>query len=209
MNHADLEGAWRKQVERELKGKSYDDYLIWKSLDRFSIESWQDKPPEHIPSLPPLTEPWKITEPVYETDAQAANARALEALMNGAESIWFFKAFKGAAAEVAKKDIDTSIAPVFFSGDQPVDAFRSFLKEGTNPEIPSGQLLMIDGRRLRERGCSIIDEVALIIAQALFACDKVGFDHPPLFVTGTGTAFLTEIAKLRALRWLWSSILVK
>ena len=62
--------------------------------------------------------------------------------------------------------------------------------------------------RLRERGANVIDEIALLLTQAIEFGSKTNFDSQPIFITGIGNAFLTEISKLRALRWLWQSILV-
>ena len=44
----DTTKAWRARVERELKGKSFEDFLIWKSMEGFEIDSWQNKRPNNL-----------------------------------------------------------------------------------------------------------------------------------------------------------------
>lgn len=204
---SDSTESWKARVEKELKGKSFEDHLIWKSSEGFEIEAWQNTLPSPLASLPPLESPWKILEPIYATDAQTANSLALDALMHGAEGIWFYKSFMGAAAEVAGKVVDTKVAPVFVRGGNCIDPFRNLLKHGENQSIPEGVTLLLSGKRLRERGAGVVDEVAFLITQAIEIGNNAGFETPMLFHTGVGNAFLTEIGKLRALRWLWSSVL--
>lgn len=205
----DLKDAWKERVEKELKGKSYSDFLEWQSLDGFQIEAWQDQLPDPTPNLPALGSPWRIVEPVYETDAQAANKKALDALMAGAEAIWFQKGFLGAAAEVAGNQIDQSIAPVFIEGESCKDVYRGMLKTGSEPEIQENTFAILNGQRFRERGATAVQEVALLLTQGIEWGRKHGFDAPMMFQVGNGSAFLTEIAKMRALRWLWSGILLR
>jgi methylmalonyl-CoA mutase len=202
------DAQWKLLVEKELKGKSFDDFLVWNSLDGFSIEAWQSALPSPLPNLAPLNEAWKIIEPIYESDAQKANATALSALNHGAEGIWFKKGFLGAAANVASHQIDQGIAPVFIENGNVTDVYRSLLKTGSEEEISVSDTLLLDGQRIRERGGSTIDELVVLISQGLEASRKFGFDSNLLFKTAAGSGFLTEVAKIRALRWLWSQILV-
>jgi methylmalonyl-CoA mutase len=205
----DTTKAWRARVERELKSKSFEDFLIWKSMEGFEIDSWQNKRPNNLPQLIPGNAPWKIVEPIYATDAQQANLLALQALNSGAEAIWYQKSFLGAASEVVSKDIDQNIARVFIYGGNIIDPYQSLLKTGDILDIKNiNTQCILDGNRLRERGANVIDEIALLLTQAIEFGSKTNFDSQPIFITGIGNAFLTEISKLRALRWLWQSILV-
>ncbi len=204
---ADNTPAWKARVEKELKGKSFDDFLVWKSLDGFEIEAWQNTLPNPLPQLQPLQSPWKSLEPIYETDAQLANKKAINALMTGAEAIWFEKRFMGAAAEVACNTIDQEIAPVFINHTSFEDTFSSLLKHNNALEINPNKAQLINGLRLRERGASTIQEIAYCLAQAIEIGNTIGFDKSIIFKLGYGNQFLTEIAKTRALRWLWSGIL--
>lgn len=203
----DSTSAWKARVERELKGKAFDDFLIWKSLDGFEIEAWQNQLPTPLPQLVPLSNPWKSLEPIYETDAQKANEKALNALMNGAEAVWFQKSFKGAAAEVATLNIDQSIAPVFINHESLYDIYQTLLKDDQVIDLKSDKSMLINGLRFRNRGASVVQEIAFCLAQAIELGTANGFEKPLIFKLGYGNQFLTEIAKTRALRWLWVGIL--
>lgn len=198
---------WRQRVEKELKGKSFEDFLVWKSIDGFQIEAWSNQLPGQLCQLRPLESPWKLLELVNNQDAQLANKSALHALMNGAEAVWFTKSFHGAAKEVATNGIDEKIAPVFISGNTICDPYHSLLKHGAQDEIKASTTQVINGHRLRERGCSVIQEIAFMLAQAIELCDTIGFDSSLYFKTGVGSGYLTETSKIRAIRWLWASAL--
>lgn len=201
---------WHNRIEKELRGKNFDDFLIWKSIDGFEIESWQDSLPKVRPSLHPLDDAWKIIEPVYEENAQLANKAALHALMNGAEGIWFGKGFLGAAAEVVRTGIDEQIAPVFINGNTHIDIYKEPLKSGNWSDFETtDQTISLNGLRLRERGATAIDEIAILLAQAIEQFRGHAPNKVFLFKTGVSASYLTEIAKIRALRWLWLGILKK
>ena len=198
---------WRNRVEKELKGKSYNDHLVWESLDGFKIESWQNQPPKNQCNLIPLSRAWHLMTMVTEQDAQTANKIALKSLMNGSEATWFTKSFQGAAEAVVRNGIDDSIASVFIAGNTIFDPYHTLLKSGSDSEVNLDQQIVFDGKRLRERGSTAIQEIAYLICQAIEWCSKHGFDRDVYFKTANGSGFLTEMAKIRALRWIWSSIL--
>ena len=43
---------WRQRVEKELKGKSFEDFLVWKSIDGFQIEAWSNQLPGQLCQTP-------------------------------------------------------------------------------------------------------------------------------------------------------------
>ena len=119
---------------------------------------------------------WKIVEPIYATDAQQANLLALQALNSGAEAIWYQKSFLGAASEVVSKDIDQNIARVFIYGGNIIDPYQSLLKTGDILDIKNiNTQCILDGNRLRERGANVIDEIALLLTQAIEFGSKTNF----------------------------------
>lgn len=199
---------WRAQVDKELKGKPYEDFLVWRSIEGFDMESWQDQLPEMVPNLINSKEPWKAIEYINEQNATEANSKALASLMAGAEGVWFEKSFRGAAAEVAMKSIDQSYAPVFIKHETLLDFFGPTLKDGTQPVSADGDTLLLRGERLRERGATVIQEVALMLSQGIEALANIKSPSNILFSTGLGSSYLTELSKIRAFRWLWSSALM-
>jgi len=198
--------TWKSIVQKELKEKAYADYLIWKSLDGFEIESWQNELPIDRAKLVPLTEPWKITEPIFETDAKLANTLALNALNSGAEAIWFDKSFHGAAADVATHGIDQHIARVFVRENTWHDPFKSLLHSGISREL-NNKTYLLNGLRMRERGANAVQEIGFVIAQFLELLETKGAHLDCIVQLGYGSSFITETAKTRAFRWLWRSVL--
>ncbi len=204
----DSSSSWRNRVEKELKEKEYKEFLHWKSINGFDIESWQSSVPQPRVRLQPLKSAWKIIEPIYSQNAQKANELALKSLMNGAEGIWYSKNYLGAAAEVVRSGIDEKVAPVFINDSTHIDIYRPLLKSSLKANFEEhNQPILLNGLRPRERGASIIDEVAILVSQGLESLRKDRKPDSILFYTGVGSEYLTEIAKIRSLRWLWSSIL--
>lgn len=201
---------WKALADKELQGKSFEEYLVWKSADGFEMQSYQDQLPELLAKLPPLKQPWQALEYIGTDNAGEANRQALSALMSGAEAIWFDHPFQGEKDKtIALDKIDTAIAPVFINGVDVKDPFEFFLKSGseTKPVEAADQNLILNGSVLRERGAGIIEEIALVITQALEVARVKGPDQHLVFKLAFGTSYLAEIAKLRAFRWLWAGIL--
>lgn len=196
---------WKNRVMAELKDKSFDDYLIWQSLDGFEVDAWQSAPPKICTTPPTNSKPWKIVEPIFEMDAQSANKTALDALNNGAESAYFFKKFLGAAAAVAVKNIDQEIAPIFIPDNTHHDLYKPLLKHAVRPDF-SHNRLMLDGARFRNCGAGPLEEAAYLIAQLIETNESADNLEMVLVKTGVGASYLTEIAKIRAMRWIFSSL---
>ena len=207
---ADTYQDWKKRVEKELRGQSFEDLLVWKSMDGFIQPSYEITLPSPLPKLIPREKAWQIIEPIFEEHAIDANKHALSALNAGSEGVWFNKSFLGAAAQVATKDIIVDIAPAFIKGGNVIDIFKPLLKGVSleiNSDINHGHLILLDGNRYRERGATPIAEIAWMLASAIQLL-QMGFSPSSiLFKSSYGSAFLTEIAKTRAIRWLWTAIL--
>lgn len=200
--------AWRALLDKELKGSSYDEFLHWKSTEGFEIESYQDTLPSPMPVLLPLKRAWMAVEYVPETDAAAANKHALRALMTGAEAIWFSYPFAEQSAKIAAAQVETNIAPVFMEGQTFRDVFEPLLREGGSVDVqPGGSMILMDGARLRERGATVVEECALLLAQGIEMLDAGVAPQSMMFKSGFANLYLSEIAKLRALRWLWAAVL--
>jgi len=197
--------SWRSLAEKELKGKEFNDFLVWNNIDGITLQSWQDTLPNTLPQPPLRTTPWKILECITETDAQSANKDALNALMQGAEAIWFDKGYLGAAKEVVTKGIDQSIAPVFVRGENAVDIYANLFRSGESPNTETEGALLLDGRHIRERGGSPVQEVAVLLAQFIEVAQNNDHLEQVIIRTCNGSSFLTELSKLRALRWLLDS----
>ena len=96
-------GEWEDLIRVDLKGADYDRKLIWKTLEGIPIRPYYSsedlKDLEHLKSLPgefpfvrgkkTMSNDWLVRQDICVDDIVAANAKALDALRNGAGSIGF------------------------------------------------------------------------------------------------------------------------
>lgn len=81
-------------------------------------------------------------------------------------------------------------------------------------EAPNFYGIAVNGAQFGNRGATMVQEIAFILSMAVDYTNQLaarGFSWPDIyqnmqFLVSTGTHYFFEIAKLRALRWLWSSI---
>jgi methylmalonyl-CoA mutase len=83
--------AWKAQIEKDLKGKPYED-LIWHLANDLSIEPFYQK--EELEAKPSFIKPshhndWDICEWIVHIDQKEGNKIALDALMGGANALVF------------------------------------------------------------------------------------------------------------------------
>lgn len=116
--------AWRQLVEKELKGKSYSDFLFGKDIVGKSIEAYQDA--SDVSSLPLETKTVQSAVQYFASsstkkgfrifieDEQKANKEALEVLKQGVDSILFKTHQAEMDFDVLLKDIDLSLIDVAF-----------------------------------------------------------------------------------------------
>ncbi|MFQ3597004.1 MAG: methylmalonyl-CoA mutase subunit beta [Chloroherpetonaceae bacterium] len=86
---------WLSEIARDLKGKSFEETLVWHSLDSIDVQpiyTDEDVKPFALPFKP--TGEWLIREEIFEQDISQANARALDVLNRGAMALAFFVAPK-------------------------------------------------------------------------------------------------------------------
>lgn len=187
-----------KAAAKELGQPDVFSALEWHSPDGFDVNAFSHSS-ALAKELPRNEKPWHIAAYINESDATAANKLALYALNHGAESTWFTKPFQGASALVATAGIERQIAPVWLQGADLCDAFYS------NARARDG--IIVNSARYRDSGCSAVQEVAFALAQAAEANEARQFSGTTVFYTASGTAFLTEVAKLRALQLLWTGLI--
>ncbi|MCT4628713.1 methylmalonyl-CoA mutase subunit beta [Winogradskyella sp.] len=83
--------AWKQKIQADLKGADYNDTLIWKTNEGIDV-----KPFYHSDEFETLAETstskateWKICQTIEVIDTKEANAKAINAIERGAESILF------------------------------------------------------------------------------------------------------------------------
>jgi len=81
---------WKQQIQYELKGADYNETLIWESPEGIKVKPFyhNDETEVSLNAIVP-TKPFAIVQNIFVHDVKKSNARALETLQRGAESIRF------------------------------------------------------------------------------------------------------------------------
>ena len=81
---------WKQQIQYELKGADYNETLIWESPEGIKVKPFyhNDETEVNLDAIVP-TKPFAIVQNIFVHDVQKSNARALETLQRGAESVRF------------------------------------------------------------------------------------------------------------------------
>ncbi|WP_420319818.1 methylmalonyl-CoA mutase subunit beta [Flagellimonas sp.] len=254
---------WKQKIQFDLKGADYNETLVWESLEGIAV-----KPFYHAEDLDSLKtfdlrerHDWKIAQSIYAGDAEKANAKALDSLKRGAESLIFTIPHEDFDVEVLLANIDLKNTPLHFNFEflapEPIKRLFNYLdgkqsnvslnidiighlaKDGNwfhNLEKDHSLLeeiheldknqnsittLSVDLSHYQNAGANMVQQLAYGLAHAneylnhfhgsLEAADtersqSVERSLPIAFKVSVGSNYFFEIAKLRALRWLWNSI---
>ncbi len=138
---------WLAEITRDLKGKSFDETLVWHTLEGFEVQpiyTDEDVSPFPVPFKP--TGEWLIREEIFEQDVSQANARALDVLNRGAMALAFFATPKSdAEMRTLLNGIWLEAAPVhFYTCSNPVQTLTLLLNEvrsrNLDPKFVHGSL---------------------------------------------------------------------
>lgn len=85
---------WKQQIQYELKGDDYNETLVWESPEGIKVKPFyhaDDSEASETVNLDAIvpTKPFAIVQNIFVHDVQKSNARALETLQRGAESVRF------------------------------------------------------------------------------------------------------------------------
>ncbi len=254
---------WIAQVTKDLKGKNFDDTLVWHSLENFNIQPYYAK--EDLDNLPlaemqaaqknKKTGSWQNRPSVQYTNEKETNALIINYLQRGADAV----NIDLLNVDVSQIDfvkllntIKLSETPIFFAtlqgsellinlakfvhylpkGGVEVDVIKHLFAsvssdnnkltwENTKHAIlrteqfPNFRALSVSSHLFHNAGANAVQELAFTIAAAVENLDKLtdfGLSAELIidkleFSVSVGTNYFIEIAKLRALRYLWSKIL--
>lgn len=216
---ADFE-AWKQRVIKEVKGEE-----AFKALYKTTAEGVEIKPyytlenlEGEIPSINSSDKAWKIQEHIKVNSTEQALKQAKEALQKGADEIVF---------EIDSDKANTilsQIQPFVFRLNQNAKAvagsFRADILSNllnTNSFTPNEfeklvkkhtGTLEVNGSQYHNAGANICTEIAITLAHANEYLN-VGTNAPVLFNVAVGSDYFFEIAKLRALRKLWSVVAIE
>ena len=81
---------WKQQIQYELKGADYNETLVWESPEGIKVKPFyhNDETTVNLDAIVP-TKPFAIVQNIFVHDVKKSNARALETLQRGAESVRF------------------------------------------------------------------------------------------------------------------------
>ena len=105
---------WKQKIQVDLKGADYNESLIWKTnegidvkpfyhLDEFD-ETFTNTKPQH----------WSICQSIFVANVEKSNAKALDALKRGAESIKFIIPNKEVSVENLIQNINLDTTSLYF-----------------------------------------------------------------------------------------------
>ena len=81
---------WKQQIQYELKGADYNETLVWESPEGIKVKPFyhNDETEINLNAIMP-SKPFAIVQNIFVHDVKKSNARALETLQRGAESVRF------------------------------------------------------------------------------------------------------------------------
>jgi len=200
---------WEAVIQADLKGADYEKKLIWKTLEGISVKPYYRKADtdgiswllNNLPGEFPFARGtkktnnnWEIRENIYEENVAAANAAAKHALERGADAVCFLHG--------TKADI-----PALSAGIDQGKAYFDFLENNS----------IIKTDSYHNAGANIIQELSIALSAGLDQMDTLTDAGQSAeqaagqisFSISVGSRYFLEIAKIRALRILWSNILKK
>ncbi|RAK20194.1 heterodimeric methylmalonyl-CoA mutase small subunit [Flavobacterium aquaticum] len=85
---------WKQQIQYELKGADYNETLVWESPEGIKVKPFYHNDDSEVSEEVNLdaivpTKPFAIVQNIFVHDVKKSNARALETLQRGAESVRF------------------------------------------------------------------------------------------------------------------------
>ncbi len=136
---------WKQKIQADLKGADYNDSLIWKSPEGIDVKPFYNY--EDIGKIKAAPETrasdWKTGQLIFAGNTQNANAKALDVLNRGAESIFFHIPSDQVSVNDLLKGIDLATVTVYIALDFLSEAYiDQFLKISKHTD--AGIFLNID-----------------------------------------------------------------
>jgi methylmalonyl-CoA mutase len=254
---------WIAQVTKDLKGKNFDDTLVWHTFENLDIQPYysqedlQNLPIEQIQAVQKNKKSanWQNRPLVKYTNEKETNLLVISNLQKGADAVIIdFGNIDINQIDWVKllNNIKLSDSPIYFKTLQSLDVLANLTKfvhyqpkgglytdiiastfsnesleltintwENTKKAIlqtnqyPNFQAFTVSSHLFHNAGANAVQELAFTLASAVEYLDKLTeLELSPEqiitkfeFSVSIGTNYFLEIAKLRALRYLWSKIL--
>ena len=108
--------AWKQKIQADLKGADYNETLVWNSLEGISVKPFYNA--DEYNKFPNASSTkatsWKICQSIFVANTEKSNAKAIDALQRGAESIKFIIPTSEVSIETLLQNIDLASTPIHF-----------------------------------------------------------------------------------------------
>lgn len=105
---------WKQTIQAGLKGADYNETLVWKTPEGIDVKPFYTaEDTDAFPAFTATPGRWKIGQAVYAGKASQANAKALDALERGAESLLFIIPSEKTDIAALLKDISLDTTPIY------------------------------------------------------------------------------------------------
>jgi methylmalonyl-CoA mutase len=108
--------AWKQKIQADLKGADYNEALIWNSIEGIDVKPFYHA--DNLNEFPNVSATkataWRICQSIYVANTEKSNAKAIDALQRGAESIKFIIPTTEVSIEALTQNIDLASTPIFF-----------------------------------------------------------------------------------------------
>ena len=107
---------WKQQIQYELKGADYNETLVWESPEGIKVKPFyhNDETEVNLNAITP-SKPFTIVQNIFVHDVKKSNARALETLQRGAESVRFTLENDAVSIEELMQNLPTENVNYYFN----------------------------------------------------------------------------------------------
>ncbi len=179
--------AWKQKIQYELKGKDYNEQMVWESLEGIKVKPfYHSEDVTNSKGLLATAAPnWKIGHIIYAGNAIMANERALEFLGKGAEAIQFIIPDEKVDTQLLLKNIDLSSHRIYLSMQfLSKDFIKNLFSKVANANRIFLQLDLIDNLsrtgnwyRSLERDHQDLNELVDVDSNNLFSVDTSLYEN--------------------------------
>ena len=105
---------WKQKIQVDLKGVDYNDTLIWHTNEGIDVKPFYHSDELDIKTNPSFTKAtaFKICQFIFVAHTEKSNAKALDAISRGAESIVFIIPSEDVSVNDLLKNIDSTSTPI-------------------------------------------------------------------------------------------------
>lgn len=262
--HTHTKEQWKLQAVKELKGKNFDEMMVWNIDKNIQIEPYYASEEIDLQSIKNIQQAqnqrvnpnWNYREIVRYSSEKETNSLISKLLIQGVDSFlidlsdvlicnveikkllhnfklsdtpFFFKVENQALDLVNELQ---NFAPYQWKGGIINDAFGGWMNTGNwnknhwqdSAELirkvqnsPQFKVLHFQSHHFHNSGANVAQELAFALAQSIETIDKLSQEGIEVidilknieFSISIGTNYFVEIAKLRALKFLWKKILLE